>query len=94
MSPLHSSTNSRFRCQKTCRIYECDIQSLQALAFSICVLMSGVTTLSFSCHFLFFSAGCKMQEDEEWLEFLWMADFIATSTELDSLADCGCCSLL
>lgn len=38
---------------------------------------------------LFFGGSAnRRQGDEESGEFLWMADFIATSCELDSFADC------
>lgn len=34
------------------------------------------------------AGGSRRQEDKELVEFLWMADFIVTSRELDSFADC------
>lgn len=35
-----------------------------------------------------FAAESRRQGDKELVEFLWMADFIVTSCELDSFADC------
>lgn len=40
------------------------------------------------CFFHHSAGESRRREDKELVEFLWMADFIVTSCELDSFADC------